>query len=188
MEVQSGLSELSVISGVSVKRGSTVECSLIPRPPSFFVHWVVYITLKWKSSEKQGRLGNFYHLTWCEMDVGGLTKNTCSIYLRENFLLVKQSARECLESCLVLEHSMMKSSTLYLNVDPSPPTSTSRPPDVFHVISNPRLSPYFAALSLPCIIPNQRTTNKKIGEAWNEAIQHSNTKIHYRKCSVDKSQ
>jgi len=45
-------------------------------------------------------------------------------------------------------------------MDPSPPTSPSRPPDVIHVIGFPRPSPFFA-LPLPCIIlhENRRTKN-----------------------------
>ena len=53
----------------------------------------------------------------------------------------------------------MKSSVLF-ECGPLPPMSTSRPPDVFHLISIPRPSPYFAALSLLCII------EQKMGEAW----------------------
>ena len=53
----------------------------------------------------------------------------------------------------------MKSSVLF-ECGPLPPMSTSRPPDVFHLISIPRPSPYFAALSLSCII------EQKMGEAW----------------------
>ena len=50
---------------------------------------------------------------------------------------------ESQESWLSLEHSMMKSMH-YLNVDPSPHTSTSCPPDVIHVIGVPRPSLFFA--------------------------------------------
>ena len=48
---------------------------------------------------------------------------------------------------------MMKSSML-LDVDLSPPTSTSHPPDVIHMIGVLRLSPFFATFPLPCIILN----------------------------------
>ena len=54
----------------------------------------------------------------------------------------------------LLEHSMMKSSTPYLNVDPSPLY-------VRHVTGVPRPSPLFAVLPLLCIMlnANQRTKN-----------------------------
>ena len=53
---------------------------------------------------------------------------------------------------------MMKSSI----VGRCPPTSTLRPPDVIHVISVPRPSPFFALFRPPCIIlnTNRRTKNK----------------------------
>ena len=55
---------------------------------------------------------------------------------------------ECLGSRLAMERSMMKSSKLCYT---SPPLrlSTSHPPDVIHVVSVPRPSPFFAALPLP---------------------------------------
>ena len=72
----------------------------------------------------------------------------------------------------MVEHSM-KSSAL-LNVDPSPPTSTSCLPDIIHVLSVPWVSPFFTALPLMCIILNtkRRTkTNKqkKLGRHGNKA-------------------
>ena len=80
----------------------------------------------------------------------------------------------------------MKSSC-YLNVDPSPPVSASRPPDVIHVIDVPRPSPFFAALLLPCIIWNENRRTK-LGRPENEtnycgcrrllhAFEHSPTTI-----------
>ena len=52
---------------------------------------------------------------------------------------------------------MMKSSI----VGRRPPTSTLRPPDVIHMTSVPRPSPFFALFLPPCIIlnANQRTKN-----------------------------
>ena len=46
------------------------------------------------------------------------------------------------------------STVCYLNVGPSSPTSTLRPPDIIHVIGVPRPSPFLTALPLPCIILN----------------------------------
>ena len=52
-----------------------------------------------------------------EVDVGGPNTNLCPINLAVSFLVVKSSiliiVDVCMRSCLVLEHSMMKSSTLY---------------------------------------------------------------------------
>ena len=39
----------------------------------------------------------------------------------------------------------------YIWISAPPPTSTSRPPDVIHVMNAPRPSPSFAGLLLPCI-------------------------------------
>ena len=55
---------------------------------------------------------------------------------------------------------------MYLNVDPSPPMSTLRPPGIIHVISVPRSSPFFATLLLLCIILNANRRTKMGGEAW----------------------
>ena len=53
----------------------------------------------------------------------------------------------------------------YLQLSPSP-TSTSHPPDdIIHVMNAPRPSPFFAALSLPYIKCKQKS-KKKMGEAW----------------------
>ena len=50
--------------------------------------------------------------------------------------------------------------------------STSRPPDIIHLIGVPRPSLFLAALPLPCIIldANQRT---KMGEAWEQDCFYS---------------
>jgi len=49
----------------------------------------------------------------------------------------------------------------------TPHTSTSRPPDVIHVIGVPRPSPFFTPLS--CIILNENRRTKKWGRPGNEA-------------------
>ena len=61
---------------------------------------------------------------------------------------------------------MMKSSTLFVVGAPPPPTSTSRPPDVIHVTSVPRPSPFFSRLPPPRI---SKPKNKKRGRPGNEA-------------------
>ena len=83
-----------------------------------------------------------------EVDVGGAVpdyKYGCNKPESEFLTGQAEYSRSCerLGSCLVIERSMMKSSTLFLNADPSLPTSTSRPPDVIHVIGVPRPSPFF---------------------------------------------
>ena len=68
---------------------------------------------------------------------------------------------------------MMKSSTLFHEFEcgPLPPTSTSRPPDVIHVVSVPRPSPFFAALPPPCIILNANRRTKKNGVGLGTRLQ-----------------
>ena len=63
----------------------------------------------------------------------------------------------------------MMMSNMLLNVDPfSPPTSTSPPPDVIHVIGVPRPSPFFSVPPFLCIILNTNQRTKK-GSPGNEA-------------------
>ena len=66
---------------------------------------------------------------------------------------------ERLGSVLVTEHSMMKSSICYLNVDPAP----LRPPCVHLTSFMWWVFPVFAALLLLCIILNQ-VLNRKLWE------------------------
>ena len=54
----------------------------------------------------------------------------------------------------------------------APPTSTSRPPNVVHVIGVPRPSPFFCALPLSCIILNASQGTKKTGRPGNEASNY----------------
>ena len=61
---------------------------------------------------------------------------------------------------------MMKSSTLFER-GPLPPTSTSCPPNVIHVIGIPRPSLFFATLQLPCFILNTKQ-GTKMGEAMEQ--------------------
>ena len=51
---------------------------------------------------------------------------------------------------------------------PPPPMSTSRPPDVIHVMNAPRPSPFFTGLPLPCIIVNANGRQKR-GRPGNKA-------------------
>ena len=90
--------------------------------PSFSSHtaWVRGYSQKWKNSKIREYLP-------CEVD-------TRCMYGRAVVLTVKLSiqhswSREQLGFCLAVEHSMTKS------IECNPPTSTSCPPDINHVIS-----------------------------------------------------
>ena len=55
---------------------------------------------------------------------------------------------------------------------PSPPTPTSRPPDIIHVIGVLRPSPFFMLFHFRVLYSTQ-TEEQKTGEAWDEAMQIS---------------
>ena len=57
---------------------------------------------------------------------------------------------------------------MYSSVDPSPPTSTLRPPDVIHVIGVPRPSPFFALFRFCVLYTERKPKNKKRGRPGNE--------------------
>ena len=63
---------------------------------------------------------------------------------------------------------MMKSSTLFEHGPLPPPTSTSRPPDLIHVIVFPRPSP-FSRSSASVYYTERKPKNKKRGRPGNEA-------------------
>ena len=54
---------------------------------------------------------------------------------------------------------------LYLVIGHGPPTFTSRPPDIIHVIGVPRPSPFFALFRFR-VLYWMRTKEQKTGEAW----------------------
>ena len=56
----------------------------------------------------------------------------------------------------------------FVNGHRPPPTSTSHPQDVIHMIGVPRASLFFVALSLPC---KHKLKNKKKGEAWKRGVR-----------------
>ena len=83
-----------------------------------------------------------------------------------NYMRVSFLNQEHLKSCLPVERSMMKSSRLF-ECGPLPSVhlvSTRRPPDVIHVISVPKPSPFFTAVLLPYC--EHESKKKKMGEAW----------------------
>ena len=77
---------------------------------------------------------------------------------------------------------MMKSSTL-LEHGPLPPMSTSRPPDVIHVISVLSPSPFFAALPLPCTYYTEcKANNKRRGGGGGPGNKASKKQCVYIQC------
>ena len=60
----------------------------------------------------------------------------------------------------------------YLNVDPSPPMSTLRLPDVIHVIGVPRPSPFCALFRFRVLYLTQ-TKEQKTGNAWERRLSES---------------
>ena len=71
---------------------------------------------------------------------------------------------------------MMKSSTLFV-VGHRPPTSTSHPPDVIHVTSVPRPSP-FSRSSASVYYIERKPKNKKRGRPGNEARLAPQCSLH----------
>ena len=145
--------------------------------PSVFIQ---YGTRKWKSAKNGEGLGT--PITWMtsggqEVDVGGMVPDYK--YGRnkpESEFLTGQAeyswSCERLVSCLMVERSMMKSSTLFHIVEcgPYPPMSTLRPPDIIHVIGVPRPSPFFALFGFHVLYLMQ-TEEKKWGRPGNEATK-----------------
>ena len=80
----------------------------------------------------------------CKVDVCGgeyPSTNSCAVNNRVSFLPAVKYCQSCehLGSWLTLEDLMMRSSML-IKHRPLPPTSTSRSPDVIHVLGAPRAS------------------------------------------------
>ena len=122
-----------------------------------FVLWSAF-SRKRKCDEKWGRPVNTYHkndVRWMRSGPRGgqcLTTSTCTKNLRASFFFTGQveysQSYEHLESCLAMERSMMKSSTLF-ECGPLPPTSTAlRPPDIIHAMCSQAFPNFFAALPL----------------------------------------
>ena len=89
------------------------------------------------------------------MDIGGVVPNYKLVPNKpESEFLTSQV--EYYQSCgflgpsLAVKHPMKTSSLVcYLNANLSPPASTTRPPDVIHVISIPRPSLFFPKMLVP---------------------------------------
>ena len=121
----------------------------------------------------------------CEVDIGRVVPSY-TINHRAGFSPVKLSTVN-LGSWLYCQSTRW---WCYLNVDPTPPTSTSCPPDVIHVIVVPRSFLFFTALPLhvlywtselnPCICSvygmNQRTKTCREGQ---EMRLYSNHKVSW---------
>ena len=108
---------------------------------------------KW---QKQGRPGNTYDLndvrwTWSGHMKGSARLQVCTWESISYWSSRVEILCECLGSCLAMEHLIMKSSALF-ECGPLSPMSTSHPPDIIHVISVPRPSPFFTALLFSCTV------------------------------------
>ena len=111
---------------------------------------------------KMGKGWEHLHVSheWCQVDArgGGVEFLTGE----------KEHSYECLRSFLVTDGSM-KCSTFYeCGPLPSPPTSTSCPPDIIHMVSVPRFPPFFTT---PCsrVLYWMYTKEQKQGRLGNEA-------------------
>jgi len=105
-----------------------------------------------KSIERWGRPVNTYHVT--QVEGGGHRANYKFVPDKsECELLTSQieysQSCECLGPSLAVKHPMMTSSMLFECKPLSPPASTSRPPDVIHVISVPRPFLFFPKMLIP---------------------------------------
>ena len=154
-------------------------CSLVPRPPPFFVlRFAFSIIHGSRRVRKTGKAWEHLYITWMtsgghKVDVGGAVPDYK--YRRnkpETEFLTCQAeyswSCERLGFCLVVERSMMKSSTLfqYSSADPSPPhvhlASTrhnlrSRCSQAFPVFHHSSTSMYYT---------EHKLKNKKTGDAW----------------------
>ena len=84
---------------------------------------------------------------------------------------VEWSCLQCLDFPLAVKRSHLAdwtinwSKTARIDYGPCPPTSTSHPPDVSHMMNSPRSSTFFTALRLPCIMVNANW-RANMGYAW----------------------
>ena len=110
---------------------------------------------------------DFYTCETFHPDDDWSIQSKCKLFSSTNWQQITSSvkcswSRKHLRSCLVMEHSRMKTNILF-ECGPLPPTSTSHPPGVIHVISVPRPSQFFTTVLLPCIIPNANQRTKRGG-------------------------
>ena len=104
---------------------------------------------KKKKKAKRGRPGLIHHVSEHEVDVRGkrLTFKSVQLNLKWNCGRALKRKIQCIVFAVGLLHS----------------TSTSCPPDIVHMVSVPRPSPFFVALPPPCtyimLNANQRTKN-----------------------------
>ena len=154
------------------------ELSLVPRPPCFFSSLVCvqYNTRKRKSAKNREGLG--IPITW--MTSGGRRggegphSNTWTNYFIIERALYHQARPQTFTRSWVLRLTGKKhalrfiASILLIGHCPlPPPTSTSRPPDVIHMIGVPR--PRFSRSSASMYYTERKPKNKKRGRPGNEA-------------------
>ena len=150
-----------------------VELSLVQRPsyPDFCPLVCVQYNTQRQNSVKNGK-GLRTPVPWMtsgghEVDVGGggwcPTTNSFTVNHWVSFLLVKLSTVYLVNiwGPGYRWNARWLSLVRYLNVDPSPPTFTSRSPDVIHVTGVPRPSPFSCALLPSSIILNANQRTKK---------------------------
>ena len=128
-----------------------------------FICFSIFNTWKMKGSKKWKRPRNTYHVTWCEVDVGGWVGSQLQIPPESMFLTSQMEySRSCehLGSCLGTQSWSL---VCYLNVDPSSPMFSLCPPDVTHMISASRPCPFFSHFPLSCIILNTNWRTKHGG-------------------------
>ena len=158
-------------------------CSLVPRPPPFCVLRFVFSIIH--GSGRARKMGKAWFHSSRENDVrGGINRKNVYIALSKNRLSGSPNAHETwpvqkIQSKNTVWSSdwQVQSSLTRLQVYAyskllgwSPPhyiifVSTSRPPDVTHVMNETRPSPFFALFRFRVLYWTQ-TEEHKTGEAW----------------------
>ena len=109
-------------------------------------------------AEDRRKTGSIHHVSGREVDVGG----EGLIFVESEFLTSKDeyfsiTLRSGVQKCgRALKRIVL---CVVLAVGLPPPTSTSRPPDVIHMMNAPRPSP-FLNFPIPCSIVNTNQRSK----------------------------
>ena len=119
--------------------------SLVPRPPPFLSPICVYNnTWEWKTDEKKWRLESIYHVNdvrWTRGRRRGEGPN-CENNTQDNPF---EHCNPALDSRPYLDRNYSSWLVIYLNISPSPPTSTSHPLTWWMLPGLPRFSPVFCS-------------------------------------------
>ena len=149
--------------------------SLVPRPPSFFLFFglrSVYYT-EAEEREKRGRPGNTYHVNDVWWTRGGRrggrgprSNNVLNFIIeRSNDSQDSWGSQDWQYSTSPVRISLYRLLHTSWLMGNAPPTSTSRPPNIIHVIGVPRPSPFFTLFRF-CVLYWTKTKEQKTGEAW----------------------